>query len=105
MTNWGVVIPHEQETGRTLRKWVIVLGWVMFVVQVAMVFVLWKFISEKKYSSIKKGKVNFKEYQTIMSRFKPSIDRQTKSNRFTINYKNYNEGTYDLRHESENDEP
>lgn len=105
MTNWGVIIPHEQETGRTLRKWVIVLGWVMFVVQVAMVFVLWKFISEKKYSSIKKGKVNFKEYQTIMSRFKPSIDRQTKSNRFTINYKNYNEGTYDLRHESENDEP
>lgn len=105
MTNWGVIIPHEQETGRTLRKWVIVLGWIMFVVQVAMVFVLWKFISEKKYSSIKKGKVNFKEYQTIMSRFKPSIDRQTKSNRFTINYKNYNEGTYDLRHESENDEP
>ena len=105
MTNWGVVIPHEQETGRTLRKWVIVLGWVMFVVQVAMVFVLWKFISEKKYSSIKKGKVNFKEYQTIMSKYKPSIDRQTKPNRFTINYGNDNRGTYDLRHESENDEP
>ena len=105
MTNWGVIIPHEQETGRTLRKWVIVLGWIMLVVQIAMIFVLWKFISEKKYSSIKKGKIHFKDYQTIISKAKPSIDRKGKSNRLTINYKNNNDGTYDLRNNSEDDEP
>ena len=102
MTNWGVVIPHEQQTGRTLRKWVIVLGWVMFVVQVAMIFTLWKFISEKKYSSLKKGKINLNSSKKKHKHLSP---RQSKPNRFSVNYKFNNEGVYDLRDLGENDEP